>query len=104
MVLNKNTGKRTYLKVTRADIGGGVGVRSFKVIAVTTNEKLVAEAEKGKFSFKVGAEAAAGDASAAGSSDNARDDVQIYTIAEGGASATFTVQVIHFKPYQIMAD
>lgn len=104
VVLNKNTGKRTYLKVTRADIGGGFGIRAFKVIAVTADENIVAEAEKGKFLFKAGAEAAAGDASAEGAAGNTREGVQIFTLAEGGASVTFTVHVIYLQPYRNVGD
>ena len=52
----------------------------------------------GKWKFSAGAEASAGSASAEGSSGG-DGPMGVYTLAEGGASATVTPRLIQLKPY-----
>ncbi|MCK4565359.1 MAG: hypothetical protein KAU94_11880 [Verrucomicrobia bacterium] len=102
VVVENATGKRTYVRVGRIDFGGGWGVRSFKVLLVFNDPKLLKKAQTGKWVYQMGAEASAGPASIEGSSTQLQNDkgYEIHVLSEGGASATFTLRAIRLKPYR----
>lgn len=102
LVLDTTTGHRTYIKVSRMDMGGGGGIREFDVLILIYDEKLLQKAQSGKWSYGLGAEASAGKASAEGSSGQLQTDrkYELFTRSERGASATWTLHAIRFKPYK----
>ncbi len=59
VAVNNRTGRRTYLRNSRYEIGWGYGVRKYRVIFVFQDRNLFREMEKGKYKFEVGAEATA---------------------------------------------
>ena len=101
-VIENATGKKTYIKASRWDVGGGYGIREYNVLIVIYNAKLMKKASTGKWSFGAGAEATAGTASVEGSSSQLEHDkkYELITLSERGASVTWTVNAIHFKPYK----
>ena len=99
VVVNNATQQRTYVKATRFEIGGGLGVRVFKAIAVFTNEQVLANVQKGGWTLKSGAEAAAGGAATEGSITTKRKGYQYFVLSESGASATITIRVLRLQPY-----
>ena len=100
VVVDQRDGSRSYVKGTRLDLGGGWGVRAYKLLLAFTDEKMLAKASSGSWKFEAGAEAAAGSASAEGGTGDIGDaGFTSYVLAEGGASATVTLRVIRMKPY-----
>ncbi|VGO16643.1 hypothetical protein PDESU_05234 [Pontiella desulfatans] len=101
-VVDNAIGKRTYIKASRWDVGGGYGIRDYDVMIVLYDPKLMKKAYTGKWSFGAGAEATAGTASVEGSSSQLElnKKYELFTLSERGASVTWTVNAIHFKPYK----
>jgi hypothetical protein len=99
VVVDKVNNKRTYVSVKRLDLGGGWGVRAFKAIFTFTDKEKLADAAGGRLAFQAGAEAAAGGASAEGSTGAMTKGFETYVLSEGGASATVTVRAIRLKSF-----
>jgi hypothetical protein len=100
VVFNQRTGQRTYLKVGRFDIGGGLGVREYRLVVLFFDESPLEKLAGGTFQIDAGAEAGAGakdvglDASQIARS---REKGQVaYQLAAKGVSATFTVRVFRY--------
>jgi len=84
--------------VTRFDLGGGWGARSFKALLLFNTEEMVARMEsKNIWEFQAGAEASAGTASAEGSSSDLNAGFTMHVLSDGGASATVTARVIRVQ-------
>jgi len=100
VVVDRRDGERRYVKAWRVDIGGGLGARAYKMIFAFTDEELFEKAERGNWKFEAGVEAAVGESSAeGGTGDVGRHGFTCYTLAEKGASATWTVRAIRLSPY-----
>lgn len=97
VLLIKNSRQRIYFKVSRFDIGGGWGVRSYKTLLLINKQDLVDKWKEGKWVFQAGAEASAGTATAEGASGGDNDGFSLHILADGGASATATARVIRIK-------
>lgn len=96
--VDNKTQRRIYFNVTRLDIGGGWGARSFKVLLLFNSEEMVARMEKKNvWEFQAGAEASAGTVSAEGSSSDLNADFTMHVLSDGGASATVTARVIRIQ-------
>jgi hypothetical protein len=93
--IDNNTQLRTYFTVSRFDVGGGWGARSYKILLIVDSEEVFDRLKGGTWEFQAGAEASAGTASAEGSSsDLANKGFTTYVLSDGGASATVTARVI----------
>lgn len=99
VVVDRRAGSRSYLKVSRFEVGGGLGAQAFKVVVVFEDEKLLEKAAGGAWHYEAGAELAAGSASAEGAVQKKPGGFKAYRIAEGGAAATVTVRVARAKPF-----
>lgn len=94
---DKNTQERTYINVSRFDIGGGWGVRSYKALVLFTSKEAVDRISEGTWEFQAGVEASAGTAVAEGASDDENENFTVHVLSDGGASATATVRVIRIS-------
>lgn len=95
--VNKKTGKRTYFTVSRFDLGGGWGARSYKALLVMTSQEVLDRFDGGVWEFQAGVEASAGRAAAEGSSGALNEGYTVHVLSDGGASATATARVIRIK-------
>ena len=96
--VDRETQQRIYFNVTRFDLGGGWGARSFKALLLFNTEEMVARMEsKNIWEFQAGAEASAGTASAEGSSSDLNTGFTMHVLSDGGASATVTARVIRVQ-------
>jgi lipid-binding SYLF domain-containing protein len=107
VAINNKTGEKTYLKIVRFDIGGGLGTRSVRPVIIFQNEEKFKDFIDGVWSARAGAELAAktkdaGTSGAAGS-DNlpGAKGYSIHFITDAGVTATVTVGVIHVKPIKL---
>ena len=95
--VNTRTQQHTYFTVSRFDLGGGWGARSYKALLVFDSQKVMDRMEGNVWEFQAGAEASAGTASAEGSSSDLNEGFSMYVLSDGGASATVTARVIRIK-------
>jgi lipid-binding SYLF domain-containing protein len=97
VLVNKKTDERTYFTVSRFDIGGGWGARSYKILLVLETEEVLDRLQSGTWEYQAGVEASAGTASAEGSSGALNEGYTVHVLSDGGASATATARVIRIK-------
>lgn len=95
--VNKKTNKRIYFTVSRFDIGGGWGARSYKVLMLFETQESLSRLQNGTWEFQAGVEASAGTAAAEGSSGGKDEGYTVHVLSDGGASATTTARVIRIK-------
>ena len=107
VAINNKTGEKTYLTMSRFDIGGGWGARSVRPVLIFQDEKKFKDFIDGIWEAQAGAEAAAkvGESGAAGGagSGNLSDDkgYLIYTITDAGVSATATMGIIRIRAVKL---
>jgi lipid-binding SYLF domain-containing protein len=99
VVIDKETGARTYLKVTRFDVGGGMGIATFRVVVLFEDPELLSQAMTGFWHFDAGMEAGAGSTSAEGSVSSVTSGYKVFKLADSGALATVTARVVRARPY-----
>jgi lipid-binding SYLF domain-containing protein len=99
VVVDKRINTRTYVKVSRFEIGGGLGRQTFKVIIALEDEKRLNRIASGTWNFEAGADVASGTSSAEGTATKSGKGYRAFKLAEGGAAATVTVRVAYAKPY-----
>ena len=102
--VNKETQQRAYFTVSRFDIGGGWGVRSYKILLVVDSPEVMERLQDGAWEFQAGAEASAGTAAAEGSSGALNEGYTVHVLSDGGASATVTARVIRIKVNSELTD
>ena len=101
VVFDKNTGERTYLKVQRLDVGGGLGVREYRLVVVFFEEEPLKKLASGKLELAAGAEAGAGKGDVGlgteGVSGKQKEKLVLYQLSDTGVSATITVRLIRYS-------
>ena len=83
--------------VSRFDIGGGWGARSYKILMVIESQEILDRLDNGTWEFQAGVEASAGSAAAEGTSGALNEGFKLHVLSDGGASATATARVIRIK-------
>ena len=102
--VNKKTNKRIYFTVSRFDIGGGWGARSYKILLLFDTQEMIERLHNGTWEFQAGVEASAGTAAAEGSSGALNEGYTVHVLSDGGASATATARVIRIKVNSELTD
>lgn len=101
VAVNKETGERTYLEVTRFDVGGGLGVHGYRVVVVFFEEAALKKLASGKLEFgaevEAGAKEQAIETGAGGVAGSPKQGYTVYQLFEAGVSATWTVQMIRYS-------
>ena len=101
VVVDTTTDARTYLKVQRFDVGGGLGVRTFRLVMFYFDEEAFEKLATGKLELGAGIEAGAGKddiGTGAGGIAGARNEKRaMYQLSEKGVSATLTVRLIKYS-------
>ena len=99
VVVDKGNGTHSYIKVSRFEVGGGLGGQQFKVIIFFYDKKLLERAVAGAWHFEAGAEATAGKTGTEGKVAASDQGYRAFKIAEGGAAATVTIRAAYAEPY-----
>jgi len=101
VVVDTRTDERSYLRLTRFDVGGGLGVRKFRVVAIFFDEEVMKKLASGKLELGAGAEAGTGSkdvGTGAGGVAGSRNDKRVlYQLSDTGAAVTFTVHLIKYS-------
>lgn len=101
--VDKRSGERTYLKMSRFDIGAGWGARSVRPVLIFHDSTKFAKYVDGEFDASIGAEASAkvGESGAAGggAGEPANKDLGYtsYLITDTGVSATASLAIVRVK-------
>jgi len=98
VVVDKRSGKHVYINVSRFDVGGGWGVRSFKNLILTYDSDILDDAKDGDFKFEAGAEVSAGTAQLSGDSKMFNTKVESFILSDIGGSATATIRFLRAVP------
>ncbi|NCF62970.1 MAG: hypothetical protein GWP58_08975 [Gammaproteobacteria bacterium] len=104
VIVDKRSGRKSYVKVSRFEVGGGLGAQKYKVIVFFEDEKLLDRAIKGAWHFEAGAEVAAGSSGSEGKVTPTDKGYRAFKIVEGGAVATVTIRVARATPYLKQAE
>jgi lipid-binding SYLF domain-containing protein len=101
VVFDTKTGERTYLKVGRFDVGGGLGVRKYRLVVLFFEEGALKKLAGGKLELGAGVEVGAGDSDvgtgAGGIAGSRKEKYALYQLSEAGVSATLTVRLIRYS-------
>jgi len=98
VVVDAETKGRTYLKFGRLDVGGGLGVRAYRLVVIFFDAAAFEKLAKGKYEFGVGLEAGAGssEVAAGGVAGSKKEKYVQYQLSDKGVSATFTVRAAKY--------
>ena len=99
VVRDQISGDRSYIKVSRFEVGGGMGTQKFKVIILFSDQKLLKRAITGSWHFEAGPEAVAGESSIEDNLNKSGEGYSAFRIGESGAVATVTIRVARATPY-----
>ena len=101
VVLDSETGERSYLKVGRLDVGGGLGVREYRLVVLFFEHEPLKKLAGGKLEIGAGVEAGAQDkdvgTGAGGIAGSRNEERVIYQLSDEGVSATLTVRAIRYS-------
>jgi len=92
--------QRSYVRVSRFEVGGGLGAQRYYMVILFEDEKLLDRAVKGTWHYEAGAEVAGGSSSAQGTGVKTGPGYQAYRLSDSGAVATVTVRFARAKPYE----
>jgi len=106
VVVDKENGKKSYLRVPELQLGLGWGGRAEKVILIFQDVEKLRNLAGGTWKAGIAAEAAAkaGDVGAAGgggTGDLMKKGFTTYVLTDAGVSATATIAVLRAQPYSI---
>jgi len=106
VVVDKASGKKSYLRVPELQFGLGWGGRSEKAILIFQDVEKLRSLADGMWKAGIAAEAAAkaGDVGAAGggsTGDLMKKGFTTYVLTDAGVSATATIAVLRAQPYSI---
>lgn len=104
VLVNRETNRRTYFTVSRFDIGGGWGARTYKVLMVIQSQEVLDRLANGSWEFHAGVEASAGSTATEGASSALNTGYTLHVLSDGGASATATARVIRIKVNRELTD
>ena len=105
VVVDSETGDRSYLKLTRLDVGGGLGVKTYRLVTLFFDREALQKLARGKVEFGAGLEAGAGDkevgTGAGGVAGSRTEKYVMYQLSDTGVSATFTVRMIRYSVIEL---
>lgn len=107
VAINKQTGEKTYLEITKFDIGAGLGVKSIRFAIIFQDEKKFNKFKSGVWQLGTSMEATAKSkdiGTAVGTSDKKYGEKRGYSvhlITDSGASATATFGIFQSKPINL---
>jgi len=100
VVVDQRQDRRSYSRVSRFEIGGGLGAQKYYVVILFEDEKLLERAAKGTWHYEAGAEVAGGTSNAHGTGVKTGPGYQAYRLSDSGAVAAITVRIARAKPYE----
>ncbi|MEH6581644.1 MAG: hypothetical protein V7754_06875 [Halioglobus sp.] len=94
MLFDKSTQARSYMDITRFDVGFGAGAGRYQAIILFKTREALEEFRSGVWVSGLGIDAGAG-TSSAGTSSQPEEDLELYGMSETGAVMQASARVIH---------
>lgn len=100
VVVDRRSGSHSYIKVSQFEVGGGIGVRKFKVVVLFEDAGLIDKVTAGSWHYDAGAEAGAGEQTAGTSAgERTGKGFRAYRLSEGSLVVAVTVRAARARPY-----
>jgi hypothetical protein len=101
VAVDRESGQRTYLRITHTDVGGGLGDLDYRLVIVFSDRSDFARLQDGELRVGAGVHVAAGDGSrqveGKEKSTSEKSGREIYLLADSGAAANWSVRLIQFS-------
>lgn len=96
VLYDRETGSSTYMNITRADLGAGLGAGRFRVVVLFENRETLEEFRQGVWKTGLGTETAAGTYSA-GLQSLSGDGYSVHFTADSGAAITASARLVRLS-------
>lgn len=103
ILYDKESDSRTYMNVTRTDIGAGLGTGKFRAIVLFENREVLEEFRGGVWKFGVGTDSAVS-TSATGISATSGDGYSVYFMSDSGVALTMSVRLVKLSVNDDLTD
>lgn len=100
---DKESGTRTYINVTRFDLGAGIGAAKFRVLVIFENREIMEEFRDGTWHSTVGAESGVGSQSASRVASSG-DGYSTHYASDTGVAITATARLIKTSINEDLTD
>ena len=96
VLYDRETGSSTYMNITRADVGAGLGAGRFRVVVLFEDPETLEEFRGGVWKSGVGTETSAGKLSAGGQSVSG-DGYSVHFLSDSGATLTLSARLVRLS-------
>lgn len=96
VLYDKEDGSRTYMNITRADLGAGLGTGRFRVVVLFENRETLEKFRGGVWKTGLGTETAAGSHSA-GFQSTTGDGYAIHFLSDSGAAVALSARMVRLS-------
>ena len=103
VLYDKDQSTRTYMNISRFDLGAGLGAGAFRVLILLENREVLEKFRSGKWASAVGAESAAGETGASAIAPSEKG-LSVYLLPETGAAIVATARLIRISVNQDLTD
>jgi len=103
VLVDKQSGDRTYLNVKRFELGAGLGVRYIRVLLVIENQEKLEDIRSG-WTFRGVASNLAAGSMGSESTSQAGEGLSVHILSESGASIAATARVVRLSVNQDLTD
>jgi len=106
VAVDKRNDKRHYLSVTHFDVGGGLGRMAYRLVIVFSDADDFERLRTGTLHVGASIDAAStgksGGSGSPGRGKAGKPKRAVYVLADSGATATWVVRLVRFKPLTVM--
>ena len=103
VLYDKDQSTRTYMNISRFDLGVGLGTGAFRVLIVLENREILEKFRSGKWTGGIGAESAVGETGATAVTP-VDSGLSLYLLPETGAAIVATARLIRISINQDLTD
>ena len=101
LVVDQETGEKTYVEVWGLDLGPGIGVASYRSVLVFKDQATIEKVISGQWNFGTDLSATAStedNGGAAGQTGSFNKRIKVYTMGDEGLAATVNLRGMTVKP------
>jgi hypothetical protein len=103
LLYDKENDTRTYINVSRFELGAGVGIGKFRLLAIFESREVMEKVRKGSWHSAAGAETAVG-TQAASRTVTGKDDYTIFYASDSGVALTATARLLKTSVNEDLTD
>jgi lipid-binding SYLF domain-containing protein len=103
VLVDRQSGERSYLNVKRFDLGAGLGVRYYRALVIIETPEVLEDIRRGRSFKAAGADITAGTAGTAGAASIGKG-VSLHLMEESGASLAATARLVSLRVNSDLTD